>query len=371
MPRSLRSILIGVIALLASAQLAMSADAPFLGKRAIFDEGLGWATREGADRTLDRIRKAGFNVYVPCVWHGRGTSWPSKLAPWDPFLKEQPKAGYDPLRYLIGKAHEMGIEVHPWFTVALRQSDLFPEFAAKGTPADAFDVHDKKFRDRIATLIAEVAKTYDVDGINLDYVRAVGICLSESCKREYQQTYARDLGFDSIPFRVAPGRFPSLIEFQESAVSEMVRTISQQVRSVKRNILLSVDAIPDVASADQGQNSIDWVNRGWVDVLFRMDYYRRIDGKLTDSIRSRLRNPDRLTLLISNVSNGEELAPGQNLFSRDGRWLADTVALIRGRWPRTGIGVYILTMLSDEQVGALRHASFSGPVVGLEGTRQP
>ena len=51
--------------------------------RIIFDEGLNWVTRVSAERLCSRIARAGFNVFSPCVWHGRGTIWPSKLAPWD------------------------------------------------------------------------------------------------------------------------------------------------------------------------------------------------------------------------------------------------------------------------------------------------
>jgi hypothetical protein len=331
----------------------------FAGKRAIFDEGSGWATREGADRTIERIKRAGFNVYVPCVWHGRGTKWPSRLAPWDPDLRGQSKQGHDSLRYLIGKAHEAGIEVHPWFTLALRQANLFPELAPPGTPREAFDVHDPRVHQLMADLIAEVVVGYDVDGVNLDYARTMGLCSSASCKEAYQRQYGRNLALDSIPFRVTPGLVPSLMEFQAQAVTTMVNTIATRVRAIKPRALISVDVIPGVAGLDQGQNSLEWVNHGMVDVLFRMDYYRKINVDLTDSLRSKLRNPDALALLISNVSVSEEMAPDQPHFSRDGKWLAETVNLIHQQWPGTGVGIYLFSMLSDEQVAALRAGPFS------------
>lgn len=329
------------------------------GKRVMFDEGVGWATKAGAEATLLRIKDAGFNVYVPCVWHGRGTSWPSKLAPWDPYLGEFTKRpSYDPLKYLINRAHAMGIEVHPWFTVALRQGELFSELAPAGTPKDAFDVHDPRFSRLMADLIAEVVRTYDVDGINLDYVRAMGLCLNAACKQEYKGKYGRDLDADAGVFLKTPGQVPTLIEYQETAVTAMVRTISEKVREIKPAIPISADAIPGVASLDQGQNSLDWVNRRHIDALFRMDYYRAIDVSLTESLRGKLDNPDALTVLISNVSNAEEMAPGQAIFSRDGRWLADTIAMIRQRWPGTGNAVYLYSMLTDEQIAALKQGPF-------------
>ena len=57
--------------------------APFLpaGSRFLFDEGSAWATGAGAREAIRRIKDAGFDVYVPCVWHGGGTRYPSEVAP--------------------------------------------------------------------------------------------------------------------------------------------------------------------------------------------------------------------------------------------------------------------------------------------------
>ena len=144
------------------------AEAPMEGKRVMFDETFQfWTTREAADRTLRRIKEAGFTVYVPVVWYGAGSTWPSKLAPWDPAVAEQGRRGFDPLRYVIDRAHSMGIEVHAWFTVALRRSDIFPGLALAGVrergELGIFDIHNPDFRALITALIVEVARNYDVE----------------------------------------------------------------------------------------------------------------------------------------------------------------------------------------------------------------
>lgn len=331
----------------------IQAQGPFAGKRAIFDEGIGWTTKAGALYTLGRIKAAGFNVYVPCVWHGRGTSWPSQHAPWDFQLNDRPKDGYDPLKFLIEKAHAMGIEVHPWFTVALRQSDLFPELAEEGTPKDAFDVHNERFVSLMADLVGEVVRGYDVDGVNLDYVRTMGVCVSASCKQAYSQRYGRDLVIDKVLSKLRPGLAPTLGEFQETAVTALVRAISERVRATKPQMRISVDAAPDVLSVEQGQNSVDWINKGLVQVIFRMDYGRSIDLPLTEAVRGRLTNPDALTLLISDT---EEV--NGRIVPRDGPWLTQTVSLVQSRWPGTGIGIYLYNMLTNEDVTLLRQGPF-------------
>ena len=42
---------------------------------------------EATDEVLARIKTAGFNVFGPIVWHGRGATWPSAYAEWDCWLK--------------------------------------------------------------------------------------------------------------------------------------------------------------------------------------------------------------------------------------------------------------------------------------------
>jgi uncharacterized lipoprotein YddW (UPF0748 family) len=330
----------------------------FAGKRAMLDGDIPyWADREYVDRTLERIKSTGFNVYMPTVWQGRGTTWPSRHAPWDTILKNLPKTNFDPLEYLIDKAHQMGIEVHPWFTLTLRQSDIFPEFALPGTPKGAFDVHNAEFRRLMANLVAEVVEKYDVDGINLDYVRAIGLCTNPDCKREYTQIYGRNLEVDTAIFKLTFGKVPTLVEYQELAVKAMIAAITDEVRKRKPNILISVDALVGQISVEQGQNSIEWANKGMIDVIFRMDYRRQLNTKLADDLRGRLNNPDSLNLLISNMST-EELPPGQKHFARDGKWLAETISTIYSHWPKTGVAIYVQKYLTDEQTTALKAGPF-------------
>jgi len=345
----------------------LAASKTFAGKRIIFEEDvLRWTSKEATDEVLARIRIAGFNVFSPIVWHGRGATWPSAYAEWDSWLKAYAKQDYDPLKYLIERAHETGIEVHPGFTLTLREGSFLPQFALPGTPEGAWDVHMPEFRHLMANLIAEVVSRYDVDGINLDYVRAIGLCTSDFCQADYQKRYGRNLLLDTAQFKLTFGRVPTLVEYQESDVTAMVQEISQRVRAIKPNIVISADVIPLIASTDQGQNSIDWENKGIVDVLCRMDYYRNIDLDLTDKIRSRLKNPNALMIMIANMSLEEKL-PGQDYFSRDGKWFADTMNTIHQRWPLTGVGVYGYRWLSDEQIVALNAGRFKhlSPPKGL------
>ncbi|HZD13252.1 MAG TPA: hypothetical protein VE177_07020, partial [Candidatus Binatus sp.] len=168
------------------------------------------------------------------------------------------------------------------------------------------------------------------------------------------EKYNRDLDTDSLLFKVLPGKVPSLKEYQETAVTALVRAISETVRVKKPRILISADVFVGHAPLSQGQNSIFWLNHGLVDGTFRMDYSRQINIDSMDATRTELNNPNRQGLLISNMSNPEELSAGQKPFARDGKWLADTMSMISKRWPETGIAVYFYKYLTEEQIAVLK-----------------
>lgn len=368
---TIRRLVLSIILLCLHLNLAFGGEmaqplAPFAGKRAILDGDIPlWTNKEYVDRALARIKEAGFNVYMPTVWQGRGTVWPSKYAPWDTQLADRQKVNFDPLRYLIQEAHKSGIEVHPWFTLTLRQSDIFPEFALPGTPKQAFDVHNPQFRELMSKLVEEVVTEYDVDGINLDYVRAIGLCFNATCQEEYKKKFNRGLEADSLVFKVLPETLPSLIEYQETAVTSLVRKISETVKMKKPHVSISADVFVGHAPLNQGQSSISWVNDGLLDVIFRMDYFRRINIESMDATRRELNNPNRQSLLISNMSNPDELSFGQKPFSRDGKWLANTISMVSKRWPETGIAIYFYKYLTDEQILALKNGPFKSNDISL------
>lgn len=342
---------------------AYAGNATFANKRAIQDGDIDlWTNKDEIDRRLQRIKEAGFNVYMPLVWYGRGTTWLSKYAPWDFALVPPATQNNDPLGYSITKAHQLGLEVHPWFMLVFRRDQSFmPELGLQGIAEDehaAFDIHNPAFREFMTNVVLEVVTRYDIDGLNLDYARAMGLCSSFACEKEYHIKYNRNLGIDSLVFKVSPEKVPSLIEYQESAVTALIKSISHSVRRAKPTLLISVDGHPELPQYTQGQNTVEWASKGLVDVILRMDYHPRINTSGIEQVKARLANPTVLTQLISNMAHGADLAPSQKPYARSGQWLADTISMISTRWPDTGIAVYFYKYLTDDQIAALRAGPF-------------
>ncbi|AJE03247.1 family 10 glycosylhydrolase [Geobacter pickeringii] len=331
------------------------ADGVAVEMRAIFDEGIGWQSESGARETIRRIKKAGFNVYLPCVWHGNGARYPTTFTESE---RKQRFYGRDPLARLIAIAHENGIKVYPWFTVALREKDFslrHPEFFDNKTPDNAFDLHRPDFQRFITGMITDVVRRYPVDGINLDYIRTMGTCRCKFCADEYRKTHGRELLGDLAHPKADGTLEPHLQSWQDGAVESIVREVSTQARKLRPNIVISISGQPQPYPNQEGRQEARWLNAGLADLVFDMEYANPPDAERHHLVSSQFRDPRKLVLLISN----HDWATGRPVPKQPDK-LAHTVDYVRERWGR-GVGIYLYSMLDDEQMAAFARGPFSRP----------
>jgi len=332
-------------------------DGTLIETRAIFDEDIRWATsRLETDKILKRIKRAGFNVYIPCVWHGKGTYFPSTIAKPDSRIKRRIDFGEDPLAYLIEKAHSMGIEVHPSFTVVKRSDDIYPQFYDHGTPEGAYNVHKGEFRSFIVDMMIDMVGRYDVDGVNLDYIRTMGICTSEFCRENYEENMEQNFWADYALKHVSGGARERLQKWQDKAVTQIVEVFSEKARGIKPDVVISVDGHPRPIAATrplEGRDEVKWANKGWIDIIFAMDYRERIDFETIDLVRKDLIEKNKLTVLVGNYEKKEKL-----VLPRSGGLVGNYAEFVKKKWPGSGVAIYLYGRLSDEQIEALRKGAF-------------
>lgn len=331
--------------------------------RVILDETFAWLTPHQADTMLRRISSAHFNVIAPIVWHGRGVAWKSQLAPAEP-LWAKARAGNetDPLRYLIAKAHSLGIEVHPWFTVALRQREFLANYYDAGTPPSAFDIHNPLFREFIVKLMLEVVANYDIDGLNMDYVRSMGVCVSERCISEYRQKYGRNL-LEDVNAKEGEIGWTTIAEWNSEAIDEIVKTVAEKARVIKPRIVISVSSHAGLSALKvQGTDSIRWANRGWIDVLFHMEYGRQsqIRWNLITSALASLEDKKKFVLMVGNYDK----APGTSarVWPRDAKEVSELVILSQQYgYGGNGVALYQYPYLTNSQIDELMAGPFRSP----------
>lgn len=325
--------------------------------RFVLDEGFFWVDRAGAAKFVATAKAAGFNALVPCVWHGRGVTWPSAQLK-EPKWSESRRPLVDPLGNLIAEAHAAGLEVHPWFTVVLRQRDFMPAFWGAGTPVEAFDVHNPEFRRYIRDLILEVTARYDVDGINLDYIRAKGVCTSAACQDSYRLMTGRNLLVDNVAMRVSDSAERAIGNWNGAAVSDLVREISNGVRKTKPGTVLTVSSHAGMRELRvEGADSIAWANSGLIDYILHIEYAQvgQIRHELLDNALLKLKDDAQLIMIAGNY----ESPPRDNSVA----WPREPVAVGRAldfagsfNPKQSSVALYTYQYLTPEQVPIVRQA---------------
>jgi uncharacterized lipoprotein YddW (UPF0748 family) len=323
-------------------------------RRVIQDEDTAWASSKlEMQRRIKRIKAAGFNVYMPNVWDGAHAFYAAANAPVSPTVHDALDPQYDPLAYLIALAHREGIAVHPWFIVARRPpGPAFPESYVAGAPEGSFNVHSAEFRDFIASVVIDVARRYEIDGINLDYIRAIGPCSNRECLDSYARKYGRSLPQDWKSQEMGEV-VPSVIDWNRRAVTDIVSRISSGVRKLKPNAVLTIDTVPfDHSRQHQGLDEEHWLQAGMIDGLLDMSYEDPIDIDTLDRAMKAF-TPARQVVVVRDYDGF-----GDTVVDRSGIVMADYIRLIRTRWPGAGIAFYHYPHLSSEQTQWLGRGVF-------------
>jgi len=106
----------------------------------------------------------------------------SKIEPWSEFLtgKMGKSQAFDPLKFIVEEAHKRGILVHAWFnpyrayhpsakTVSPNHiSKTRPDLVRKYGKYLWLDPSDAKVQEYSLSVVADVVKRYDIDGVHFD-----------------------------------------------------------------------------------------------------------------------------------------------------------------------------------------------------------
>lgn len=319
---------------------------------AVFDEDRHWlAGNASVDHMLERMKLAGVQTYVPCVWDGHTAAAASSMLPMEARFAEALKAGSDPLAYLIMRAHALGIRVKLWFDVSRHVGpDALDRFAV-GSPPNAFNVHDPEFRQFIARAISESYQHYDADGLNLDYIRSQGECSLVRCEEEYRSRSGRSLVDDHVEM-ISGRKIPELMLWNAEPISDLLAHVRSEVSGRQRSTEISVDTIPnDHERLHEGVDVQGWLRLGLVDRIYYMAYGDPFDVVSVDQASHEL-GCDRLSVLVQNYED-----VGAEIVDYDGPLLDQILHLARASWPGCEIGLYHYPHLTDSQLQAISRAT--------------
>ena len=244
---------------------------------------------------LDKIKDTGINnIFLETYYHGK-TIFPSMVMKEYGFEEQNPEfVGMDALAIWIKEAHKRGIKVHTWFEsfyIGNKSPNLNPKSILAIKPSwmnrtkekadfNGFVTHPNEHNgyfldpanpevtDFLLKLITEIISKYNIDGINIDYVRYPNIA-KENLNNQWGYTkYARDEFFgmykvDPLEIQAKSSMWDNWCEYRANKITNYISQISNLLKY--RNITLSAVIFPDYKMSLQTKFQ-DWTT--WLDKYY-------------------------------------------------------------------------------------------------------
>jgi uncharacterized lipoprotein YddW (UPF0748 family) len=325
-------------------------------------------SKAGLAQIFDRLAQAGINTVFFETVNAGYTIYPSQVA------KEQNPLirGWDPLADAVKLAHERDMELHAWvWTFAAgnqRHNEILnlnldypgPVLAAHpdwanydnlgnmipvGQSKPFFDPANPEVRQYLLKLYEEIVTRYNVDGLQLDYIRYP--FQDPSAGRTYGYGKAARAQFQQLtgvdPVNISPSQ-PDLWQkwttFRTEQVDSFVAQLSRQLRQKQPNLILSVAVfpLPELERIQKiQQNWETWARQGDVDLIVPMTY------ALDTSRFQRLAQP----WIASKQLGATLLVPGIRLLSLPTIGAFDQLQLVRDL-PVSGYALFAAENFNNE-----------------------
>lgn len=253
---------------------------------------------------FDRMAEAGINTIFFETINASYPIYPSRVAPeQNPMTK-----GWDPLQGAIELAHERNMELHAWawiFAAAnqghnkiLGQEENYlgpvisrnPSWVLKdengavfnrtpGFKKAFYDPANPYVREYLYSLLEEIATNYNVDGIQLDYIRypfqdshtGQTFGYTAASRHFFKQTY----GVDPQDIKKSSPTWQMWTGFKIQQIDSFVAEVSQRLKRIRPDLIISAAVFPMERSERLKvlqQHWEEWIYSGWVDVIVLMTY---------------------------------------------------------------------------------------------------
>lgn len=250
-------------------------------------------TQAEVEAHVEQIKNTGLNtIFLETVFNGY-TIFPVE---YDATYQNPDYKGFDVLKAYIDACHRRGMQLHCWvesFYIGTETKDAGgPVVAAHEdwllTDQEGNNWEDTRYgkmfffnparpecREWIVGLYEVLCTNYDIDGIQLDYVRYP------------EKTRQKDYGYDSYTLHtyITEGNpdTTSFVEYKQQMVTEYVKLCSERLKKMKPELIISLSVYPFF---DDGkdlfmQSAQEWMDKGYGDLIVPMAYYENLVGMLT------------------------------------------------------------------------------------------
>ncbi|NJD18970.1 MAG: hypothetical protein FIA95_06770, partial [Gemmatimonadetes bacterium] len=273
-------------------------------------------SRERIAEAMDFLAGAGFNVVFPVVWNDGYTVYPSETLRREFGVALDPRyEGRDPLAEVVFEAHRAGLEVVPWFefgfAASLRKDGGHilarrPGWAARDRQGrllskngfEWMNALHPEVQDFVSSLVLEVARGYDVDGVQGDD-RLPALPSEGGYDAWTAARYREETG------RAPPDdpRDPDWIAWRAGRLTDYLRRLRTDVRAVDTTLVLSLSpSWYDWSLREYLQDSRAWTREGLYEAIHPQAYRYSLAG-FTAIV-------DDLVTNQFDAAERERLAPG-------------------------------------------------------------
>ena len=241
---------------------------------------------------LDMSQQTGLNAVVVQVRAAADAFYAKGAEPWSEWLTGQqglaPNPFYDPMEFMIQKAHSRNFEFHAWLNLDRatfsKTASVAPTNISYQRPDWMVDYGNRKLfnlglpdvRAYVAGTVANIVRNYDVDGIHFDDYfypfGAVGSSFADDAT--FQQYNANNLTHD---------------DWRRQNIDKLIRQIGDSIRSVKPWVKFGISPFgiwknqksdPEGSLTFGGQAYYDlyadirrWAREDWVDYMVPQIYF--------------------------------------------------------------------------------------------------
>ncbi|NJK37524.1 MAG: family 10 glycosylhydrolase [Oscillatoriales cyanobacterium RM2_1_1] len=270
-------------------------------------------SRQTIVEAMNFLAETGFNTVFPVVWNRGSTLYRSQIMQQqfgteiDFYVR-----GRDPLQEVVEAGHQVGLKVIPWFEYGFASSYMQaggrilgkkPEWAAldrggKLLVKNGFEwmnALDPEVQNFILSLILEVVRNYDVDGIQGDD-RLPAMPSEGGYNPNVIQRYVQDQGHPPS----LNHKDPEWLQWRADILTKFLARLYREVKAVKPGLLISM--APSVYSwglNEYLQDYIAWIDQNLVDLIHPQLYRRDFWGykSLIDQLVNVQFKADQLTKL--------------------------------------------------------------------------
>lgn len=322
-------------------------------------------------RYFEKLKNSGINTVYFETLNAGYTIYPSKIGTQNPLTK-----GKDPLKWAIEEAHMRKIKLHAWVWAFAVGNDrhnkiidkkhdyagpvleknskwalLSPtgKLRPKNQPEFWIDPSNKEGVDYLLSIIDEIIQNYEVDGIQLDYIRypfqssdnLMGF--NHNSTEQFTSNTGEKMYTNNYPTNTM------INKWKESNINNFVRKTYHNAKEKNENLKISASIFSksqESRLASIQQNYENWIAGNYIDFLTPMSYSTSIKG--LESNLAPLKTQTECSLIY----------PGIALKHVDSVDLLEQITTIRENG-FAGVSFFAIEQLDDEKIDFLSVADFS------------